>query len=593
LTPAPVSDPPASRAAILVGAAISFVVGVDLVRAIRPALLLDPEPSWAIVRLLLWLGVAGASAGAGTLGAAALLLWSRVPQSRAPLPPLPLKNRSLAAVAVTAVLAGAALRFVALEHLPAPLWIDDVSVIPAALALEGRPQDFADAVRPHPYGVAKPFGAVGVLYLETYRLALDAFGITVFGVRFLFACAGVISLITGALLGKALLPKGGGTLVALILAGLRWHLILSRWSYAMVIAPFVDGAMLLLVAARRRRSPAMALAAGVLVGLAAHVYLSSWIAAAALLAFAAWPSGESRGVTIRPAVLFAAGFLLAVLPLFVFRSGRTAPYFARTADHNVRLEIERTRSGMPPFAAAADAMVAPWFLADPIARHDLPGRTRLGLLGIPLALSLLRALLLPREDLSALLLAHAGAAVAANVSGGQADLPNGMRFAYLISLSAVAIAGGLLSLLPRAKPLGRRIALVLLGLAAVSSSVGARQALVTWAEGRAAFDSFHGEDTLLAHAANRWSGYGRVELDRGLGHHKLTIEGVRRYRLEPDRTTDNGQRTMTGSTNREFRIVAPDATPRDGERLVDRVTDDWGREWGRVYGKLARRAPDP
>jgi dolichyl-phosphate-mannose-protein mannosyltransferase len=585
-TPAPVFSRHVSRAATLFGSAISFVVGVDLVRAIRPALLLDPEPSWAIVRFLLWIGVASAAASAGVLGATTLILWSRVDVSHAPLQPLPFGRRTLAAIAVTAVLLGGALRFVALERLPASLWIDDVSLIPAALALEGSPKDFADSVRPHPFGVAKPFGAVGVLYLEIDRLALHLFGVTVFGVRFPFAFAGLLSLVTGALLGRALLPKGGGTLVALILAGLRWHLILSRWSYAIVIAPLVDVATLLLLRARRRRSDPSALLAGVTAGLAAHVYLSAWIAAAALLAFAAWPSGESRTPRIRVPLLFTAGFLIAVLPLFVFREGRTASYFARTADHNLRLEIERTRSWMPPFAAAADAMAAPWFLSDPIARHDLAGRSRLGLLGIPLALGLLRALLLPREDLSALLLAHAGAAVAANVTGGQADLPNGMRFAYLMSVTAVAIAAGLLSLLRLARPPRRVLALSLVGIAIVSSGLGARDALVTWAQGRAAFDGFGGEDTLLGRAACRWASYGRVELDPRVGHYELTIEGVRRYRLDPDRNTGSSLATGFDARNgRRFRIVPPGSPRREDERLVERIADAWGRQWGWVYGR--------
>jgi hypothetical protein len=573
-----------SRAALFAGAAAAFVVGVDLLRAIRPAVLLDPEPSWMPYRYLLWLGVASATAAAGVLAAAAVVFARGWPPTDAPLPSLPFGRRSLVAIAVLAVVAGAALRFVALERLPDSLWIDDVSLIPAALTLEGGVDDFADSVRPHPFGVPKPFGAVGVLYLELYRLSLDLFGVTVFGVRFLFALAGVLSLLTGTLLGRSLLPKGGGTLAALILAGLRWQLILSRWSYAVVIVPLVDVATLLLLRARRRDSAASALLAGATVGLAAHVYLSSWIAAAALFAFAAWPSGESGRVRTRVPALFVAGFLFAVAPLFVFREGRTAPYFARTSDHNVRLEIERTRSAMPPFAAAADAIAAPWLLSDPTSRHDLPGRSRLGLLGVPLALSLLRALLRPRDELSALLLAHGAAALAANVSGGQADLPNGMRFAYLIGPTAVAIAGGFLAILELARS-RRALALALVGLAAVSSAWGARDALVDWAEGRATFDGFGGGDTLLARAAARWDRFGSVELDTALAHYRLTVEGVRRYRLDPSRETEDGRRETPKRESREFRVVAPGTGTRNGERLVERVGDAWGREWGWIYGR--------
>jgi len=50
-----------SRAAALAGALAGFVAGVDLLRALRPALLVDPEPAWAAPRLLLGLAVAAGS----------------------------------------------------------------------------------------------------------------------------------------------------------------------------------------------------------------------------------------------------------------------------------------------------------------------------------------------------------------------------------------------------------------------------------------------------------------------------------------------------------------------------------------------------
>ncbi|MBC8647179.1 MAG: hypothetical protein H7X85_08455, partial [Thermoanaerobaculia bacterium] len=44
----------ARYAALLAGLLVSLIVGVDLVRAIRPTLLLDADPSWAVPRLILW-----------------------------------------------------------------------------------------------------------------------------------------------------------------------------------------------------------------------------------------------------------------------------------------------------------------------------------------------------------------------------------------------------------------------------------------------------------------------------------------------------------------------------------------------------------
>ena len=162
------------------------------------------------------------------------VLWSRIPAAGEPLS-LPLPAWALGALAAAAIVAGAALRFAALDSVPEPMWVDDVSLIRPALALRGAPADFANAVRAAPFGVPKPYGSVGVLYLEGYRAVLRLWGATVFGVRLPSALAGAASLVTAALLGRALLPAGGGALAALILAGLRWHLILSRWGWNAIV----------------------------------------------------------------------------------------------------------------------------------------------------------------------------------------------------------------------------------------------------------------------------------------------------------------------------------------------------------------------
>ena len=579
-----------ARMAILVGAAASFVAAVDLVRWIRPPLLLDQDRSWAAERLVLALGVCAGAALAGGLAAAAFLLWSRIRASAQPLEPLPLRRATLAALLAAAILAGVTLRFVALARVPELLWVDDVSLIRPALELRGRPADFANATRPAPYGVAKPFGTVGVLYLEGYRAALSLFGTTVFGVRFPSALAGAASLVTAALLGRALLPAGGGMLAALILAGLRWHLILSRWAWNMIVlVPIVDVATLVLLAARRRRSPALALSAGLTAGIGAHVYLSAWPAAAALALFALWPAegGERAGPRVVRSATFAAGFLLCAAPLFLLREGSRVSYFARTADHNVFLEMARTRSVLPPIAAAADTFVSPWFLADPTPRHDLPGRSRLGwLLGIPVAIALGRALLRPRDAISGLLLAHGLAVLAAVVAGGQADNPNGSRFAYLTTLTAVAAAAGVLWLVGLGRDEGRRhaMAIAAVGVLAVGGALGARDALLRWPERAETFRSFHGEDTWIGRAAVRWEEFGPVEIAPGVGLSRQAIDAIRDYRLSPDLSPTT---RLAGAALLRIRIVPPLTAPESDERVVERIVDARGRAWASV---LARRA---
>jgi hypothetical protein len=576
-----------ARAAFLTGFAAAFVAAVDLVRWIRPAVLTDPDPAWSLPRLLLGLFVVVAAVAAGGGAAASFLLAARrLPADFAPVP-ISLRRGALAAVAAGAIGLGALARLAALDTLPPSLWIDDVSLIAPALELKGAPSDFADAIRPAPYGVPKPYGSVGVLYLELYRGALLLFGTTVFGVRFLSAAAGVASLLTALALGRALLSRGGGALAALVLAGLRWNLLLSRWGWnAIVLAPVADVAVLLLLRARRRDRLVLALAAGAVAGLAAHIYLAAWVVAAALLLLAAWPAagaGPARP-RLRLALLFAAGFACAAAPIFVFKEGRAAPYFARASDHSLLAEIRYTHSAMPAFAAAADSLAAPWFKSDPYSHHDLPGRTRLGwILGLPVALALGRCLVKPREELSGYLLTQGGAALAASIAGGHAGVPNGYRFGYLSDVAAVAAAAGVLCLLALVPAARRRAAAIAaLGLLAVSGFLGARDALAVWPQRPETFDGFHGQDTLIARTALRWEQYGPVGVSPTLGHSAITIEGIRRYRLgrEPREDRRAGRR-------RCFLITSPETLPGPGERLVEHVSDVWGRPWAVV---LASRA---
>src|SRR2546429_652474 len=203
---------------------------------------------------------------------------------------------------------------------------DEVNLIGPTLALSGTWQDFTNSIRAIPFGVPDPHEVIGVLYLRLFRGVLEIFGPTITGLRFPSLAGGVLSLVTGTLLGRALLPRGGGALAAAVLA-----------------------------------------------------------------------------------------------PLFLLPAGPASGSLARTARHNVFLEMRYTKSLLPPFAVAADSLAAPWFLPESAGWIDLPGRSRLGwVIGVPVALALARALAFPREELSLLLLLQAGAALAAAVLGGQA-----------------------------------------------------------------------------------------------------------------------------------------------------------------------------
>ncbi|MEP7132897.1 MAG: hypothetical protein ABI914_07015 [Acidobacteriota bacterium] len=573
-------------AAFLVGGLFGFVAAVNLVRAFRPLPLLDPDPSWAAPRLLLGLlAIAGTAASAGA-AAGAFWVWAkrdRVPSGAAE--PLALSRRSLAGLSIAALFLGALLRFASLERLPPSLWIDDLSLISPALELRGRPADFANAIRPAPYGVEKPYGSVGVLYLEGYRAALANFGTTVFGVRFLAAAAGVCSIAAVYFLARELLPSGGAALAAIVIATLRWNLVNSRWGWnGVVLAPLVDVAALLLVLARRRRSAGLAAAGGAVAGVAAHVYLAAWVGAVALVLFALWPlRGEGEGGRVRPLVrlpvAFAAAFVLCTLPIFLWKEGRVAPYFARASDHNVVREMRRARSPMPLFGAASDSLSAPWYRADPFTGYRWLG----WLLVVPVGVAAARALAHPGEEPSAFYASHWVAALAASVVGGQAGIPNGYRFGYLADVAAIAAASGILLIASRRKPAARRaIAIAAVGALAVSGALGAHDALVEWPARRDTFDSFHGQDTLLGRAAARWESFGRVAVEAGSEHSPITVEAVRKYRLDAD-LVPSPSPAAKAEKARAFRVAGPRSEARAGEKVVERVRDAWGRDWGLVF----------
>ena len=575
-----------STASVGVGAATGLVALADLARWVRPTLLIDPDPSWSAARLVLGVIVAGGAVGAAAAAAGLFFLWSRSLAGRAEPAALALSRGALVSIAVLSIGLGFFFRGAFLARLDIPQLEDEVNLIGPVLGLSGTWADFANSIRPIPYGVPNPHEMIGVVYLRALRESLRVWGTTPLGLRFPSLVGGALSLVTGTLLGRALLPAGGGAITALILAGMRWHFILSLTGWHSIwIAPLADLSALLLIASRRRLSVVPAFLAGLSIGLGCHLYLSAWIAAAALAVFALCPLSE-RPEAVAPrarrAAVFAAGLLVAAAPLFLLAKGRMIPYFGRASRHSVLAEMRYTRSQAPWIAAAADAAVSPWLLAEPEGRHDLPGRSRLGpIVGAALAVGLAGALTRPGRERSALFLCHAAAAFAAAVAAGHAGLPNGFRFGYLTTVTAAAAAAGVLQLTSLARPaFARAAALVAIGLIAASGALGIRDGLLVWPGHRATFDSFHGEDTLMGISAARWDLYGSVSVAPRLGRSDLTIDTVRRYRLSRQRWPD-----PAGRPRRAFRVAGPGTLPGSGERIVERVRDPWGREWAVILGR--------
>lgn len=572
---------PAARA---IGVAVAFVVAIDLVRWWRPAILFEPDSTWWRLWLLIWAATTLAVALAGWTATRLFCLFGRSPLAIVPLQPLPFR---IGFVLAAALAVGIALRFASLAN-PPPLFEDEASLIAPTLDLRGSLADFRHPLRAAPYGVPNPYGTVGVLYLEFFRWPLKVFGATPPGIRFISAFGGAVSLVTGVLLARAVLPRGGAGLAALALAGFRWHLIMSQWGWvAVVVIPFVDIATLLLLRGRTRPSRLATAAAGVILGLGAHIYLAAWVAAAALLLYRMWPLDDGEGLHTRTAStsLFCAGFAVVVLPLIVFGGPRDPSYFARVQNHNLLREIRIHRSPLPLLDATADGLKAPWFVPEPTAWADLPGRSRLGwILGIAAAVACARSLARPKEALSALLLSHAAAALAAAVAQGESGHPNGYRFVYLTSLTAVAVAAGALALIGAAPTRARRVAaLVAIGLFAFAGARGAVDACLIWPTARSTFDQFKGFQTMVGEAALRWQRYGLVTVEAF--HNTLVVRSI----VANPRFLGPAPEPYGPATARFFRVADSGDLPRLGERCVEHVQDPWGRERATVWGSLNRR----
>src|SRR5262249_13599040 len=143
--------PSVSATSLGVGFCAFFVAFVNLIRALRPGVLLDPDVSWALPRLLLGLFVVAVAAAAGVVAAGFFYLWSRTRLARRAPRGLPPSRPTLVLLALVAIAAGVLLRFVALDRVPWPVFIDESSLVAPALHLEGRLCDFRDSIRPAPY----------------------------------------------------------------------------------------------------------------------------------------------------------------------------------------------------------------------------------------------------------------------------------------------------------------------------------------------------------------------------------------------------------------------------------------------------------
>lgn len=576
---------------IAAGSAAGLVVAVWLLRWLRPSFLFSLDPGVFFVWFPAW-GLLLAATALAFFSGRLLLRAARARGFSEPLLPFEAVGgtRALATIAILAFAAGAAARLGGIDTVPYGLYPDDVTLIRPALDLRGGPRDLARPLRAAPFGVDRPFGTVGLGYLEPLRASLLLAGTNAVGLRLPATLAGVASLATAALLARELLPRGGAVLAVLSLAGLRWALLVVHWGWnAVFLGPILDLAAILAARAARRDTPALAAAAGAVAGLGAHVYLASWIGAAGLAAaLAIAPATASARRRFAAVGSFLAALAAVAMPLFLAKGGADPPYFARAGAHNVLREVRLQGSLMPLLAVSADGLAAPWLVPDPNPFAEIPGRNRLGPVGgLCFAAALVASLLRPRSVLHAYLLGQLGAAWLAAVAQGESGHPNGYRYAYLVTPAVIGIAAGALRLAGATPPAKRRVAgLLLLGGISLESVLGVRDAHHVWPALPSTWSAFRSDERRVAEAAARWRALGAVSLspDYPDDAPMRTLRTLLEARFgEPPSSP------VAGGRDRVF-VVAPGATAcGPGFRSVEVVQDPSGRGRARVCGR--RRGP--
>lgn len=267
------------------------------------------------------------------------------------------------------ILAGVVMRLIMPGEHPYGLYQDEaINGLDAVSVLEGA----------HPlYFPANNGREPFFIYLMAATVGL--FGRTTLGVRAAAAICGLLTLPAAYLLGRTWGNRQVGLLSAAILAGLLWHVHLSRIGFRAVSLPLFGALALGLGAyglqARDRRAM---VGAGIAYGLSFYTYLPARftpLALALMLAYGLiWHREWLRG---RRELLVWGGVaaLLAILPLAGVAIARPAVVLGRSGQ--VAIWNESINHGDLPGTALRSALrtlgMFTW-RGDTIWRHNVPGR---------------------------------------------------------------------------------------------------------------------------------------------------------------------------------------------------------------------------
>ncbi len=276
---------------------------------------------------------------------------------------------------------GAALRFYAPGNLPHGIYHDEAYYgLDAVSVLDGA----------HPIFFSANNGREP-LYIYLLSLSIAAFGRTPFGLRFVSALIGTLTIPVTYLLGRALFNRRVGLIAMVVCAITFWPVALSRVSFRAGTLPLFLG---LAIAggwlALQRRSLWLAIFGGAAYGLAFNTYTASRITPLALALFTIIAflfrrkeRGERReneynsAISAHSAVKILLAFILTaalvVTPLAAYAIAHPEQVFAREGQVSI-FETERGSPILILFKHIGLAVGMFGWHGDTIARHNLPGR---------------------------------------------------------------------------------------------------------------------------------------------------------------------------------------------------------------------------
>jgi 4-amino-4-deoxy-L-arabinose transferase-like glycosyltransferase len=295
--------------------------------------------------------------------------------SAAPPPSLgsaPLPWRwELAAVAAVLLMA-AFFRFWRLLSFPPGLWYDEGVNAADAVSLIDH-----DHVR---LWFNTVFGR-STLYLYMLAASFKVFGYTLFAIRVVPATAGLAALVLFYFLARRLMGQVPALVATALFGVSRWAVVFSRISWEASIQPVIEVATVyFLIRGIDTKSKLSFALAGIAMAAGLYTYIAFRmvpIFVALLLIYIAVSQWRTLWRNVPGLVLFAAAFLLAVMPLALFALEHTDKFTERTREVSVFKEIDKEGSYEPLWSNIKKSVRMLNVEGDGNGRHNLPFRPML------------------------------------------------------------------------------------------------------------------------------------------------------------------------------------------------------------------------